>query len=346
MNASEIAKIAGVSRSTVSRVINNYGNVTDETRKRVLHVIKEYNYVPHASAQMLAGKKNKILGLFIIDRKNENSFNKMCTSSYFSPFSSVVIDVANKQQYNVLNSIVNENTDFTNVRELFLNKTISAGIFIGGKNNEPAIMELIESGYKIAVIEQEVAGEQDPFSKCIVVNSDSFGGAYEATKYLITLGHVNIAHISGDMEQLTAISRLEGYKKAMVDTGISIKSNLIIKGNYTEDSGYKATKKLLQKETPTAIFLANDSMAIGAMKAIEESNLKIPDDISIIGFDDIEVARYLEPALTTVRVPLLQMASVATSNLINANEENVNFYANYKMSIELVIRNTCRKLVE
>ncbi|SHJ66773.1 transcriptional regulator, LacI family [Geosporobacter subterraneus DSM 17957] len=344
MNASDIAKIAGVSRSTVSRVINNYGNVTEETRQRVLEIIKEYNYVPHASAQMLAGKKSRIIGLFIIDTKDDNHGNKMCTSSYFSPFTSAVIDAANKQRYNVLSTIVNEQQDFNNVRELFYNKTISAGIFIGGKNSEPSIIEIIESGYNVAVIEQEVSNEQEPFSRSIVVNSDSFGGAYEATKYLIQLGHIAIAHITGDLEQFTAISRVEGYKKALAEGGIPLRNNMIVKGNYTEESGYKAVKKLLLKETPTAIFIANDSMCLGAMRAIEELGLKIPEDISLVGFDDIELARYLQPALTTVRIPLLNMAFMATNNLIKANEEEINFYANYKIPVELIIRDSCRKM--
>ncbi|SET71186.1 transcriptional regulator, LacI family [Natronincola peptidivorans] len=344
MNAADIAKIAGVSRSTVSRVVNNYGNVTEETRSKVLDIIKEYNYVPHASAQMLAGKKSKIMGLFIIDTKDEKEGNKMCTSSYFSPFTDAVIDAANKQRYNVLISMINEDNDYNNVKELFQNKTISAGIFIGAKNNEPAIKEIIEEGYKIAVIEQEVAGEQDPFSKCIVVNSDSFGGGYQATKYLIQLGHKNIAHLCGDMEQLTAISRIEGYKKALLDAGVSIKNNLIVKGDYTEESGYKAVKKLLLKEKLTAIFIANDSMSIGAMRAIEELGLKIPEDISVVGFDDIEVSRHLQPSLTTVRVPLFQMAFMAANNLIKANDENIDFYANYKIPVELIIRNSCKQM--
>lgn len=344
MNSTEIAKIAGVSRSTVSRVVNNYGNVPEETKKKVLEVIKKYNYVPHASARMLAGIKSRIIGLFIIDMKEECNCNKMTKSSYFSPFTNAVIDTANKQKYNILVSLINKPRDFKNAKEMFYNKTISGGIFIGGNNNEPDISEIIEEGYKVAVIEQDIRDEQDTFNKCIVINSDSFGGAYEATSYLIKLGHKEIAHIAGDMGHRTAILRLEGYKKALCDAGIRVKNSLIVKGDYTEESGYKAGSRLLAREAPTAVFAANDSMSIGFIRAIREAKLRIPEDISIVGFDDIEVAGYLQPALTTVRMPLFEMASLAANDLIKASEEDSSFYASYKIPLQLVIRDSCRKI--
>ncbi|NLD50631.1 MAG: LacI family transcriptional regulator [Clostridiaceae bacterium] len=344
MNSSDIAKLAGVSRSTVSRVINNYGNVPPETRKKVLDVIKKYNYVPIASAQMLAGKKSKILGLFIVDTKDENDCNIITSSSYFSPFTSAVIDQANKQHYNILISVVNNARDFKNAKDMFYNKTIFGGIFIGARNNEVEIYDIIDKGYKVAIIEQEIKDETDLFTKSVVINSDSFGGAYEATNYLIGLGHRKIAHICGDVKQFTAIKRFEGYKKALEDAGINIDENYVVYGNYTEESGYRAVKKLLTKCVPTAIFLANDSMSLGAIRAIHEANLRIPEDISIVGFDDIEVARYLQPALTTVRVSVFQMASICTNNLIKANEEDLDFYADYQIPVELVIRDSCMEI--
>jgi LacI family transcriptional regulator len=344
MNSSDIAKIAGVSRSTVSRVINNYGNVLPETRKKVLEAIKKYNYVPMASAQMLAGKKSRILGLFIVDTKNENDENIITSSSYFSPFTSAIIDKANKQHYNILISVINEAKDFKNAKDMFYNKTIFGGIFIGARNNETEIYDIIEKGYKVAVVEQEVKDEDDPFNKCVVINSDSFGGAYEATTYLIGLGHKKIAHVCGDMKQLTAISRLEGYKKALKDSGLELEHSLVVNGNYTEESGYRAVKKLLSESKPTAIFLANDSMSLGAIRAIQEANLRIPEDISIIGFDDIEVARYLRPALTTVRVSVFQMASICANSLIRANDKDIVFYDNYKIPVELIIRESCMEI--
>lgn len=341
LNASDIAKIAGVSRSTVSRVVNNYGNVTEETRQKVMKTIEEYNYVPHASAQMLAGKRSKIIGLFIVDTKDEK--NKMTTSSYFSPFTNGVIDEANKKGYKVLITMVNSNEDFKNAKELFYNKTISGGIFIGSENNEAHIKSIIRDGYKIVILEQESGISE--FSKAVVVNSDSYGGAYEAVNYLIQLGHRSILHICGEESQWTAICKLEGYRQALDDAGIPVEEEMVVRGDYTQESGCQAMKEILKKGKPTAIFVANDSMALGVYEEIQNVGLKIPDDISVIGFDDIEVSKYLQPALTTVRVPLLDMASIAANKLIQGIDQEIRYYTSYNIPAELIIRKSCKSLL-
>ena len=344
MNSIDIAKIAGVSRSTVSRVINNYSNVPEETRIKIEQIIKENNYVPHASARMLAGAKNRVIGLFIIDMKVDSDGKQVTASSYFTPFTGAVIDNASKMGYNVLVSIVSKQKDYKKVKETFYNKSIAGGIFIGEKNGEPEIKEIINSGYKVALIDQAVKSDEEVYSKCIIVNADSYGGSYKATNYLIQLGHTKIAHIVGVSEHLSAIERLDAYKKALTDAGLPIKNNLIVKGYFTISGGYNATKKMLQKETPTAIFCGNDHMAIGAIQAIEEAGLKVPEDISIVGFDDIEVARYINPSLTTVRMTLLEMASIATNGLVTSIENDSSFSASYTVPIDLIERNSCKTL--
>lgn len=344
MNSIEIAKIAGVSRSTVSRVINNYPNVPDETREKVLEVIKKYNYVPHASARMLRGVKNRCIGLFIIDMREYSLGRQVSTSSYFSPFTSAIIDTANKAGYNILVSVVSKPKDFIKVKETFYDKTISGGIFIGVKDNEPEIKELISSGHKVAIIDQSVKSDEDIYSKCIIVNADNYNGAYKAAKYLIDLGHTNIAHVTGEERQLSSVERLEGFKKALTDSGIKVDNKMIIKGNFTIDGGYRAAKKLLNKNMPSAIFLSNDSMALGAIQAIQEAGLRIPEDISIIGFDDIEIAKYLKPSLTTIKMELMEMASIALNSLITSIENNTSFSACYTVSVSLIERESCKAL--
>lgn len=344
MNSSEIAKLAGVSRSTVSRVINNYSNVPEETKERVLEVINKYNYVPHASARMLAGKKNKILGLFLMDEKPETKSSKVFVSAYLSKISSAIVDSANKYGYNVLVSIVAENKDFKGVQELFYNRTISAGIFVGAKNNHPEIIGLIDEGFKVAIMDQNVKDSKDPFNKCIVVNADNYSGAYDSTVHLIKLGHRKIAHITGDLASNSAIKRLEGYKNALKDNYIHVKNSYIIKGLFTEESGYNCTKKLFSKEKPTAIFVDNDTMCLGVMKAINELNLKIPEDVSIIGFDDLEISKYINPPLTTNRLNLFEMAGILTSNIIKVVEEDSNYSAQYLIPVKLIERQSCKRI--
>jgi len=346
MNSKEIAKIAGVSRSTVSRVINNYPNVPPDTREKVLKVIKEYNYVPHASARMLRGKLSKTIGLVIVDLKRDSDIHKIYDNVYFGPFTTAVIDFANQIGYNVLVTTVYKVKDYKKVKEIFYNKTISGAIFIGVKNDDPEIKNLIEEGFKIAIVDQEIKEGDDIFGRSIIVNMDNINGAYEATKYLINLGHREIAHIAGDMDKLSGFARLEGYKKALKEAGITFDTHFVAKGNFIEESGYNAIHKLFKKVKPTAIFAANDQMAIGAMQALEEMGYNVPDDVSIIGFDDITISRYVKPALTTMNVSLLQMAELCVENLVKSIEGESEIIAKFLVSAKLVERESCRKIIE
>lgn len=347
MNSKDIARIAGVSRSTVSRVINNYPNVPDETREKVLKVINEYNYVPHASARTLAGYKNRIIGLFIIDivEKEFGIKNKITKSPYYLNFTSSVIGAASEKGYKVLVHIINNAERYDEIMECFYNKTISGGIFIGHSDEDSVINKLIEEKYKIALIDRDLRLYKD--CKCIIVNSDNFNGAYNATKYLIELNHKKIAHITGDMNKFSSIERLRGYKKALEDFNIDVNDNMIVNSKFIEKCGYESTKKLFSRKIkPTAIFASNDKIAIGALNAIEELGLKVPEDISIIGFDDIEESKYLNPPLSTVKMELTEMAEIATNTLIRSIENDIYISAYYDVPVSLEIRQSCKKIIK
>lgn len=347
MNSKDIAKIAGVSRTTVSRVINNSANVSEETRERVLEVINKNNYVPDASARKLAGIKSKTIGLFIVDIRSgesEGGGDRVTFSPYYSSFTGSIIDNAAKHGYKVLVDLVSNMSMYEDVKQVFYDKTIVGGIFIGQGNDDPIIEEIIDSGYKVALVDQSLNSHKAIYKKSLIVNSDNFTGAYEAIKYLIKLNHKNIAHITGDMEKFSSVERFQGYKQALLDSNIEIKNSLIVKGVFLESSGYNATKKLLSKQKPTAIFLGDDIMAIGAMKAIKELGLRIPEDISIIGFDDIEIARHLTPTLTTLRMKIPEMASIVVNTLITSIDNELDFSASYTVPVELIKRESCMKL--
>lgn len=345
MKSIDIARLAGVSRSTVSRVVNGYSNVPEETRKKVLEVIEKYNYVPQSSARMLAGYINRTIGLFLVDTRIRSYEHKVSDSFFLKSLTSAVIDNASTAGYNILTSMIGTCEDYKKIKDVFLAKEISGGIINSTKDKMPVLEELADLGFKMVIINLKQRDNKAGFlDKCIVVNTDNFNGGYQATDYLIKLGHTKIAHICGDMEDLSGIERFKGYKKALQNAGLPFNKSLVVKGNFLEFSGYKAAKKLLAQEKPTAIFSANDSMVIGAMQAIYEENLKIPDDISVIGFDDIEMAPYLKTPLTTIRMDLHQIADLAMSNLIKSIENKSNFSAQYLVPVQLIERESCRAL--
>ncbi|BCZ48743.1 LacI family transcriptional regulator [Clostridium gelidum] len=347
MNSIDIAKIAGVSRSTVSRVINNYSNVPDETREKVLKVIDEYNYVPQASARMLAGAKNRIIGLFIVDmiERSVGTKNRIASSPYYLEFTSSIIEYASEIGYKVLVHIIHNAKGYKEIKESFYDKTISGGIFIGENNDDLVIKEIINSGYKVVLVDQSLELDEGVYNKCKIVNADNFSGAYNATKYLINLKHTKIAHITGGDVKFSSIERVKGYKQALIDANIPIINNFIVKADFIEESGYHATKRLLSKKNkPTAIFLSNDKMAIASLKAIKEAGLRVPEDISIIGFDDIEAAKYLNPPLTTIRMELAEMAEMAIKGLISSIENDLDFSVNHTIPVKLIERRTCMEL--
>ncbi len=344
MKSKDIAELAGVSRSTVSKVVNNYLYLSDETKKKVTEVIEKYGYVPHAPARTLAGKSNKMIGIFITDVKHDSKKLRVIESDYFSPFITAVIDYADELEYNVLVLVIDKNRDFEKVRKILYNKTVSGGIFIGAENNVDEILKLIRFGYKLVVIDQEKCKDKT-LGKHITINSKNLEGAYMATKHLIEYGNKEIAHICGDMNKFSGFRRLEGYKKAMNEAGLPIKKEYIVEGDFTEDSGYEGAKKLLKRKNKiTGVFASNDTMAIGAMKVIKEMGLKIPDDISIVGYDDIKIASYISPSLTTIRVSMLDMAATAIKDLINFIERDIASSKYNTVSTELVVRESSKKI--
>ena len=172
-------------------------------------------------------------------------------------------------------------------------------------------------------------------------------GAYMATKHLIEYGHREIAHICGDMGKLSGFKRLEGYKKAMKEAGLVIRKGYVVYGDFTEDSGSECARQLLKgkgKRNITGIFSSNDAMAIGAMKAIKEMGLRIPDEISIVGYDDIRMASYISPSLTTIISSVQEMSSIATKNLIDFIENGSGYSEFNTIPAKLIIRESSKKI--
>lgn len=330
----EIAKLAGVSRSTVSRVINNY-HVPQKTRDKVMKVINEYNYYPNFSAQILAGKKTKTLGMFYINR------SPVETSVIITSF----IENASQYGYSVLTSVIKDTSSPENVRsimEFFHQRRIDAGVFIGANNHEPIIEELIADGFIVGILSQNIPGRTEP--NRIVYNFDNESAAEEAVHYFADLNHKDIGILIGqNMKNFPNHSKFNGFKNAMQKRGLKINDSWIIYG----DDGYESMNNFLKSSTslPTAIFAAHDTMAYGAIRAMSEHSISVPDDISIIGLNDLQLSAYLKPSLTTFRVDFKEAMAQMTMDIINAIEKGVGQKSVRRNSkLGFIERESCRRI--
>ncbi|WP_256758678.1 LacI family DNA-binding transcriptional regulator [Cohnella sp. WQ 127256] len=341
INSLEIAKLAGVSRSTVSRVINNYSNVPPETRDKVLRVIEQYRYVPNASAQVLAGKKTKTIGLFMIEAGHVSSdiLSNMLIVS--------VIENASSQGYYTLTHIIRDAEDADSIRgvkDIFYQRRIDGGIFIGAANDEPFIEELIAEGYFVAVVDQRLSGRHE--RNRIVANYDNHSGMHQAVEHLVNLKHQEIGLIGGDMKRYAGPSKLEGFYAAMKTNDVEIQMRWILPGGFSEESGYAAIKEFMKKgeNLPTAMIMANDSVAFGAIRALQEHGINVPSDLSVIGFDDHALSSRYQPALTTLRIDFREMMEQLTTSLIEHIEQRVTEFTEFTVDMQMIARDSSMEI--
>ena len=319
MNSTEIAKLANVSRSTVSRVINNYKNVPIETREKVQAVIAKYGYTPNVSARTLAGKSNNIIGLFLADIDIHNSNGKYigATSPYNAELLSHIIDSCKNRGYLTLVYTISDMKECQEMEQYFINRMIFGGIFVGFPYRTQEVELLAKKEHNIVLIDQ-LSIESDLKKEFKLVNSNDAEGGYLATKHLIEQGHTKIVYVDGDY-RLSAIERKNGFLKAMTEANILVKDKDILKGEYREDIAYKVMKKYLEKECPTAVFVANDIMALGVVRAIQEKGLSIPEEISVIGYDGLVASAWNQLNLTTMKVDLSEVAERSVAMLFDKN---------------------------
>ncbi|SCY32714.1 LacI family DNA-binding transcriptional regulator [Alkaliphilus peptidifermentans] len=327
----DIAKLANVSHTTVSRALNDSSLINDETKKRIKKIAKELNYTPNFNAKSLVLEKSYHIGLFF------STIDKGTSSHFFYEVVRGVNSVIG-EQYNLVVKGIDEYHDLN-----VISKTNFDGIIIMSQSTKdnPFIYHVLDRKIPMVVLNRE-------FQEGLSVNilSDDKMGAYKAVQYLVNMGHKKIAIIEGKEGFKSTQERKEGYLEALVDYNISINRNFIVKGNYDLESGYIAMKQLLHNEEfPTAVFCSNDDMAVGAMKAIGEKNLKIPEDISIIGFDDNIFSSFLTPALTTVQRPIKEISQEGANNLIKLIDKTKVEKDTIYINTELVIRDSVKSLV-
>jgi LacI family transcriptional regulator len=258
-----------------------------------------------------------------------------------------VIEDASAYDYYVLTHIIRNPHDsdtMQSVKEIFFQRRIEGGIFIGAANHEPLIEELIEEGFMVGIVDQELPGRTEP--NRIVANFDNETGMKLAVDYLIGLGHTRIGVINGDMNRLSGPGKYYGFLKAMDHHRLTVEPNWMMPGDFHEDSGYHAILNLLASgaSLPTAIIAANDSVAFGAIRALRENGLSVPSDLSIIGFDDHALSKMHHPALTTIKVDFSQMLKYLTTTLIRSIEHGPREFQPFTVDCSLVVRDSCKDI--
>ena len=323
----DVCREAGVSMATVSRVINGSERVRPKTRERVVSVMKQLGYKPSHIAQSLASKFTNSIGIQVSE----------LTGSFYGPMMSGIdeeLHKANKQGL-ITSGRSSEEREIHGIESLISRQCDALILHVEAVSDE-YLLELSKRNVPFVLLNRYIEEIAD---QCIVL--DDLHGGYIATKSQIELGHTDIAYISGPLWKGDAIQRLNGHKKALKEHGISFDETLCFEGDYFKESGIAAVESLLSKDKHfSAVVCGNDEMAAGAIVTLRNAGLSVPRDISIVGYDDIDVANYLYPRLTTVKYPLKEMASMAARWVLK-NVYNQDVRLENKFVPALIHRDSC-----
>lgn len=325
----DIARLAGVSIATVSKIRNNKDDsISQGTRERVLKIMEENNYVPNVMARSLVTKKTQTIGLVIPDIRNP----------FFPELARGAEDKANEEGYNII--FCNTDDDL-NKEEKYINmlmeKMVDGIIFTAASRRNGCFESLKKITIPIILVDRDI--DFDGVKGKITV--DNLSGAYEGMKHLLNCGYRKIPFLSGPLSNRSSLDRLEGYKRALGEFGVDFKEEYILEGEYDSDWGYDGVKQILKDITAfDAIFCGSDVIAIGAIKSLKEQGIKVPMDVGILGFDDIYMAKLVNPELTTIKQPNYEMGYKAVEMLIDVLEKKTQHNEHLILDTKLIIRNS------
>lgn len=323
----EVAAAAGISFGTVSRVINNDVHVKAETRERVLQEMERLGYVVNRQARSLAGGKSNMIGVLAPD---------LGTGYIGEIIRGIDAELSLASYDMMLFTTHRAATKEANYVANLAKGMVDGLLLVLPRNPSDYIRILTRREFPFVLIDHQ--GNGDP---CPAVGATNWQGAYNATEYLIKLGHTRIGFITGSLDLGAAMDRLNGYKSALRANHVPFSEALVYEGTFFQPDGFAGASALLDlPEPPSAIFASNDVMAMGAMDAVRNRGLSIPDDISILGFDDIPQAELVRPALTTVRQPLEKMGRIATQMLLDKLKNPDKTTNRIELPTELIVRSS------
>lgn len=328
----DIAKKAGVSRSTVSRVVNNQLNVSDKVRQRVLKVIQETGYSPNAAARTLVSQRSNTIGLVL-----PHSVSTFFTDPFYPHLIKGISLACNHYDFTLALFVAGS----IEYQEKILPRLSSPGFLDGiiiqsGHDADQSIIRDLKKT-KIPIL---VAGRPLNEDRTCFIDIDNVAASEKAVRHLIQIGYKHIGTITGHLTSTVGIDRLAGYKKALESSSLKLNPALIIESDFTDAGGYAAMQKILPFK-PDAIFAASDMMAIGAIRAIMDAGLEVPKDVAVVGFDDLPIPAVNEFQLTTIHQPVVQFGFKAVETLIELIESDTTIIKKVLMDTELIIRKTC-----
>ena len=338
VNIKDVAKLANVSISTVSRVINNAPNLKPETRKAVEDAIKKLNYIPNRVAQNLGGKYFNSIGVL-----STRSSNQAFDNPYFSIALQSISQVCENYNHEImLNFSSNEKQELEKCLSMINGKVVKGFILLSSRLNHVLVEKLIELNFPFVVIGKVL--NEELANKVYTVDTDNLKDSKEAVNYLISLNHRTIGCIHAPLKYVVSKERLDGYIEAHKENNLPVNYSLVADGGYTINDAYEATKKILNGPVrPTAIFATDDIKGFGVFKALNEAGLRIPEDISLIGHNNYDIAELIQPPLTTIDVPIQQLGTIAAEilfDLINGKQPQKRTI----LETKLIIRKSCRKI--
>lgn len=329
----QIARLANVSPTAVSMALNNRKGVSKKTRERILQIAKKLNYTPNYAARSLSGKRSHSLGLLISN----------IADPFYSELVKGVEEKANTLGYNIiLSNTANNVIKEKHYVSTFVSKGVDGIIFSTVTVDDPNIDWLIEGQFPFVILNRLPLNH--PFiDRMDSVALNDYSGSYKAIEHLYKLGHDQIAIIAGLMQVSTGIGRTNGAKQAMSDYGLKLNPRFFIECHYSQEQAFQAARRLLGlKKAPTAFFAEGDNMALGVREAVLSAGLKIPEDIAIVGYDNIDVSALTGIELTTINAKTYEMGAMAAEILINKIEEDTpSMVSKIVLDAELVIRKSC-----
>lgn len=326
----QIAKMAGVSKSTVSRVVNNQPNVNEKTRQRVMEIIRDANFRPNKAARALVTQHTRVLSI-VIPQPLAATF----TDPYFPRLLQSISAKANQRDYAIMLWIGDNAEEEGRFSDRILNNSFFDGVLIASAvDDDPLLGRLVGAGFPYIIIGPPQPGVPH------YVDVDNVRGARDAVRHLINLRYRRIGTITGVLNMGAARNRLRGYEDALTEAGMPVDPALILPGDYSETKSYEAMRHLIALGVD-AVFCASDVMALGAMRAINDAGLQVGGDIGVVGFDDMPFSATLQPGLTTIHQPIDELGDRATDILIRMIEGQSIPSDHVFLPAHLIVRQSC-----